>query len=112
MYSSPKGELANQIAQSGADILGLFGLSPIECRGWHASEQAKVGSQGERVGRSESKFAGFTDSSAFCVPYRLNSAQFAQDILLITCIYMKFSFLCDGILDSSSEKVLAPALLA
>jgi hypothetical protein len=51
-------------------------------------------------------------AGGFLVPYRLNSAQFAQDILLITCIYMNFSFLCDGILNSSSEKFLASALLA
>ena len=65
MYSSPKGELANQIAQSGADLLGLSGLSTIECRGRHENEQPKVGPQCERLGSSESKIAGFTDSSAF-----------------------------------------------
>jgi len=50
LYSSPKGELANQIAQINADLLGLLGLSTIECRGWHKNEQAKVGSKGERLG--------------------------------------------------------------
>ena len=46
-------------------MIYLSGLSTIECRGRHENEQPKVGSQGERLGRSESKFAGFTDASAF-----------------------------------------------
>ncbi len=49
---------------TGKDGFAIF-LSTIECRGRHANEQAKVGPQGEGLGRSESNFAGFTDSSAF-----------------------------------------------
>ena len=65
MTSSPKGELANQIAPINADLLGLLGLSKIECRGRHENEQPKIGPKGERLGRSESNYADFTDSSAF-----------------------------------------------
>jgi len=50
LYSSPKGEFANQIAQISADLLGLFGLSTIECRGRHENEQPNVGPKGERIG--------------------------------------------------------------
>ena len=55
MYSSPKGELANQIAQINADLLGLLGLSTVECRGRHENEQPKVGPKGERLEKSEKK---------------------------------------------------------
>jgi len=42
-------------------LLVLLCLSPIECRGRHENEQPKVGPKGERLGRSESNFADFTD---------------------------------------------------
>jgi hypothetical protein len=46
------------------------------------------------------------------VPYRLNSAQFAQDIFVIACNYLKVSLLCLENKNSSPERLLAPAPLA
>jgi hypothetical protein len=46
------------------------------------------------------------------VPYRLNSAQFAQDIFVIACNCLKFSLLRHENKNSSPERFLAPAPLA
>ena len=46
------------------DGFAIF-LSTIECRGRHENEQPKVGPKAERLGRSESNYADYTDSSAF-----------------------------------------------